>query len=346
MGLVKLMSEPEYRQVPAISYSMLSGVDKTPASLINTEKLETTALTYGSAVDTYVFDGEEAFKKRFTVNTGESPSWKVEQIIADIIKTIRLGNEEGLLTGNLDDYDELILVTANAHDYGKGWKAETVARKIKDEGGRDLFNFTRDNQGKQILTSEQYENVLNSANTLFSHDFSRKWITADNEDEEVVYQFPIIWNYQGKPCKSLFDIIKIDHKEKVIYPVDLKTTGDHVLGFPFNFIKWKYYLQAAFYTDALKYYKLENKDLFTYRIDVFRFLIISSNNALKPLVYETTIKDLHVGKYGGNLKYNNEPVRGYTQLIEDMQWHMDNQLFDYPREVYDKQGILTLDVFN
>jgi hypothetical protein len=171
MGLVKLMSEPEYRQVSAISYSMLSGVDKTPASLINTEKFSSPALTYGSAVDTYVFDGEEEFKKKFTVNTGESPSWKVEQIMTDIIKSIT--TQKGELAGELDEYETLILTTALAHEYGKGWKPETVTRKILDEGGRDMFNFMRDNVGKQILSTDQYENVLNSANTLFTHDFSR-----------------------------------------------------------------------------------------------------------------------------------------------------------------------------
>tara|TARA_R110000822_G_scaffold178776_5_gene318702 strand:- start:315 stop:1346 length:1032 start_codon:yes stop_codon:yes gene_type:complete len=343
MELVKLMSEPEYRQVNAISYSMLSGVDKTPASLINTEKFSSPALTYGSAVDTYVFDGEEEFKKKFTVNTGESPSWKVEQIMTDIIKSIT--TQKGALAGELDEYETLILATALAHEYGKGWKPETITRKILDEGGRDMFNFMRDNVGKQILSTDQYENVLNSANTLFTHDFSRKWITAD-ENQEIHYQFPILWNWKGKPCKSLFDIIKIDHKEKVIYPIDLKTTGDHVLGFASSFVKWKYYLQASFYTEALKYFKLENEELFDYRVDIFRFLIISSGDPRKPLVYETTENDLFVGKNGGSLRYNSNEVRGFDKIIEDMEWHMGNQLYDYPRNVYESDGILTLDVFN
>lgn len=343
MELVKLMSEPEYRKVPAISYSMLSGVDKTPASLINTEKPESTALTYGSAVDTYVFDGEEEFKKKFTVNTGESPSWKVEQIMQDIMKTITI--KEGELKGNLNDYDKLIITTALAHEYGKGWKPDTVLRKIKEEGGNDLFEFTRDNQGKQILSSDQYENVLNSANTLFTHDFSRQWITAD-EDEEIIYQFPIIWEVNEKPCKSLFDIIKIDHKNKIIYPVDLKTTGDHVLNFPTNFIKWKYYLQASFYSDALAYFIKNNEKLSDYTIDKFRFLIISSNDARKPLVYETTERDLYVGKHGGTLKYNNREIKGYLQIIDNMVWHLNNQYFDYPKDIYDNNGMVTLDLFN
>lgn len=237
MALERLMTEPEYREVNAISYSMLSGVSKTPASLISTFKLDTPSLTYGSAVDTLCFDGEEVFKEKFCINVGVSPSTIVEKIVRDVMKAIEEANGE--LIGSLDDYDTMILDVAKANEYGKGWKDETIIRKIKDEGGRDLFSFTQENSGKKILDSFQYENVLNSRNTLYTHPFSKQWFNAE-EGEELLFQFPVLFTYKGKPCKSLFDIIKIDHNNKVIYPVDLKTSYDHVLGFPYNFIKWKY----------------------------------------------------------------------------------------------------------
>ena len=342
MALEKLMTEPEYREVNAISYSMLSGVSKTPASLINTNKLDTPSLTYGSAVDTLCFDGEEVFKEKFCVNAGVSPSAIVEKITRDVMTAITEANGE--LIGEYDDYDELILNVAKANEYGKGWKDETIIRKIKDEGGRDLFGFTKENAGKKILDVMQYENVINSRNTLYTHDFSKQWFNA-GDGEEIVFQFPILWVYKGKPCKSLFDIIKFDHKNKVIYPVDLKTSYDHVLAFPFNYIKWSYFIQQSFYTEGLKYWKLQNPEFFDYRIDYFRFCIISSQDPMKPLVYKTNEVDLHVGKYGGKLLRNGDEVRGFDQLIEDMQWHLDNQKFDYPREVYNKSGELELGLF-
>lgn len=342
MGLVKLMTEPEYRQVNAVSYSMLSGVSKTPASLLNTTKFETASLTYGSAVDTLAFDGEEVFKSKFAVNSCASPSDIIEKIVKEIIVLVK--ESKGSLDGTLDEYDDLILSVAKAKEYGKGWHDPTVLRKVKDEGGRDLFAFVQENENKLILDTLQYQNVINSVHTLYTHEFCSKWLNA-GDDEEVVFQFPILWTYKGIPCKSLFDIIKIDHKNKVIYPVDLKTSYDHVLGFPKNFLKWNYSLQASFYSDALVYYKLQNKDLFTYRIEPFRFIIISSQDPMKPLVYKTTEMDLWVGKHGGKIKGTGEYVRGYEQLIEDMQWHQGNNLYDYPRHVYEVSGELLLDVF-
>jgi hypothetical protein len=237
MALEKLMTEPEYREVQAISYSMLSGVSKSPASLINTTKIDTPSLTYGSAVDTLCFDGEKVFKEKFAISIGNTPSAIVEKIVKDVMKAIVESN--GSLIGELDDYDDLILNVAKANEYGKGWHDATIIRKIKDEGGRNMFSFAIENADKKVLDVIQYENVLNSKNTLYTHSFTKHWFNTE-EGEELLFQFPIIWSYKNNLCKSLFDIIKIDHNNKVIYPVDLKTSFDHVLAFPQNFIKWKY----------------------------------------------------------------------------------------------------------
>ena len=342
MALEKIMTEPEYREVSAISYSMLSGVSKTPASLLNKMKLDTPSLTYGSAVDTLCFDGEKVFNEKFIINSGNSPSKQVELIVKDIMSNIV--NANGSLIGTLDDYDDLILSIAQAQQYGKGWKDETIIRKIKDEGGREVFQFSIESFGKKVLDTIQYNNVLNSRQTLFTHPFSKEWFNVNN-DEQILFQFPILWKYKGKPCKSLFDIIKINHKDKIIYPVDLKTSYDHVLGFPYNYIKWCYPLQSSFYSEGLKYWKLENPQFIDYRIDYFRFCIISSQDPFKPLVYKTTDDDLWAGKHGGFIKRNGNHFKGFDQLIDDMEWHLENMLYDYPREVYEKQGELALNVF-
>jgi hypothetical protein len=342
MTLVKLMSEPEYREVQAVSYSMLSGVSKSPASLINTTRLSTPSLTYGSAVDTLCFDGEEVFKQKFIINSAASPSKVVEEIVREVITVVV--QQKGSIQGTLDDYDDLILSIGRAKKYGDGWKDETIIRKVKDEAGRDLFEFLKEADGKLILDTLEYQNVINTVNTLYTHEFSRKWLTV-NDDEEIVFQFPVFWKYKGVNCKCLFDIIKVDHKNKVIYPVDLKTTYDHVLGFPYNYIKWSYVIQSSFYSESLKYFKLEYPEFFDYRIDYFRFLVVSSQDPFKPLVYATTDVDLTVGKFGGYLKSNGGYIKGFDQLITDMEWHLNERKFDYPKEVYDKNGELTFDVF-
>lgn len=343
MALERKMTEPEYRQLEAISYSKLSGVDKTPASLLNHEPLDTPSITYGSAVDVLAFDGEEEFNSKFLINSGATATKVVEKTVSDLMKVVI--EEKGELIGKIDDYDKRLLGIARANEYGApNWKDETIIRKLKDEGGRELWDFEKIKNGRKILDTLQWQNVRNSVHVLYTHDFTSKWFTA-NEDEELYFQLPVIWKYKGVDCKSLFDIIKIDHKNKIIYPVDLKTSYDHVLAFPSNFIKWKYYIQSAFYTEAVRYLKLEHKELFDYRIDNFRFVIISSQDPFRPLVYKTTDEDLYAGKHGGYIKKWDDNVRGFDQLIDDMNWHLQNNLYDYPKYVYESGGELSLNVF-
>ncbi len=344
MALEKLMTEPEYRQVDAISYSKLAGVAKSPASLIATEKLETPSLTYGSAVDTLAFDGEEEFKKKFAIMSGETPSKIIDKIVNEVINVIV--SNKGELTGTLDDYDDLILNVAKANEYGKGWHNPTILRKVKEEGGNNLFQFKKESAGKLILDELDYTKVVNSVHTLYTHDFSRRWFNEDLDNGiEITFQYPIFWVYEGKKCKCLFDIFYIDHVNKIIYPVDLKTSYDHVLGFPFNYLKWMYPLQASFYSKSISYWKLENPKYFDYYVDYFRFVIISSQNPMKPLVYKTTEFDIFAGEYGGTIKKTGEKFKGFKQLIGDMEWHLENGLYDYPREIYEMNGEVELDVF-
>ena len=136
----------------------------------------------------------------------------------------------------------------------------------------------------------------------------------------------------------------IDHNEKKIYPIDLKTTGKHVLSFSQSFVQWHYYIQAAFYTDAVKYLR-DNlyPELSGYSIELFKFVVISSKDPMRPLVWETTDHTISCGKEGGFI--NGRYRKGYIELAKDMKWHIDRELYDYPREVYEGQGTLTIDVF-
>ena len=49
---------------------------------------------------------------------------------------------------------------------------------------------------------------------------------------------------------NIMFLLLTDHKEKAIYPIDLKTTGKSVLNFRSAFMQWKYYLQASFYMES------------------------------------------------------------------------------------------------
>lgn len=353
MSIERKYTEPEYRQLPCISYSQLSSLDSYPASLVNTTPMEMTdPLIYGSAVDCLAFDGREVFDEKFAVLGQEKPSWMLEKVLKGVINEIQVTHDELTdppISADLSKYSNVILGVAKSVEYGKGWKPETIVRKTI-EGCGELYRSTIENMGKHALSPQQYEYVENSVNTLFTHEFTAKYFNAE-EGQEIYYQLPIIWEYEDEDteqiihCKSLLDILLIDHNTKTIYPIDLKTTGKSVYAFDKSFVEWKYYLQASFYTDAVHHLcKEQYPEYADYKIALFKFVVISSKNPRRPLAFQITESVLNAGRYGAESKEHPKyDKRGYYQLIKDMNWHLDNQKFDYPRDIYEKDGLIILD---
>lgn len=344
--LAKSMSEPEYRQVDAISYSNLSALDRSPYNLINNDFKESEAIIYGAAVDTLLFDGKEVFESKFTAMFEEKPSWMLGKVLDTLLDEIMVNHDEDLdkpLSSNLEDYSDVILRVAKAVEYGKGWHDATIIKKVL-EGCSEVFKIKIENRHKKPLSPQQYEYVINSVRTLESHDFT-KYLFEEKEGIDIYKQYAILWEHESTKCKSLLDLLIVDHNTKQIYPVDLKTTGKHVLSFPQSFIEWKYYLQASYYTDAVKYLVENTPELKDYKINLFQFVVISSNDPLKPLIYKTTENDYIVGKYGGEMLNYDRTIKGYIQLLNERKWHIDNNLYEFPKEVYDSNGQLTLNLF-
>lgn len=342
----RIMTEPEYRQLNYLSYSQLAGVDKTPASLVNKQRLESPGITFGSAVDTYMFDGKEEFKKKFTVLSSK-PSGKIPDVIDDVF--ILAKNKETDFTPisrNIEDYKQEILDTAKAMKFGQTWNEDTLLSKVYTEEAKNYFVSLIDSSDKLVIDLVTYERVINTCNVLSTHPFTVNKFTPENKNIEIVYQFPIVWKVErwNKPsykAKSLLDVLKIDHKNKIIYPIDLKTSSDHILSFENNYFKFRYPIQEAFYTDAITYWKNNIETKFKdYKVAPFEFVIIQNTDFAKPLIYRSTTDSYELGKFGGN--YKGKYVKGYLQLIDEKNWHLENQLFDYPKQIYDNNGVVLL----
>lgn len=77
----------------------------------------------------------------------------------------------------------------------------------------------------------------------------------------------------------------IDHKNKVIYPCDLKTSGHFEYEFHKSFLDWSYYIQAAEYAAILKA-NLAKDDYFKdFKIMNYRFIVVN-RKSLDPRVWE------------------------------------------------------------
>src|SRR5690606_40380902 len=94
-------------------------------------------------------------------------------------------------------------------------------------------------EGKTLLTSEEYNIVKNKGEQVRNCTHTREYFNSEyqnSEEKEYHYQFPIVFRCGKRECKGLLDLLVIDHKNKTIQIVDLKTTGKSNLSFPKSFI--------------------------------------------------------------------------------------------------------------
>ncbi len=64
-----------------------------------------------------------------------------------------------------------------------------------------------------------------------------------------------------------------------------------------------------------------------------------------PFIYNMSDRDLEVGFTGGHIKSTGKPIRGYFQLLEDLVWHQETDIWNYPKEVYFNKGHVELNIF-
>lgn len=190
--------------------------------------------------------------------------------------------------------------------------------------------------------------VLNYKSSLISNSFTSKYFRY-NVYWEGYHQVPIYFSsYEGVQCKALLDMVIIDHINKKIIPVDIKTSSRE---FTIGLHNYEYYLQAAHYTEALN--KLQvgegHSPVLTqlpagYTIDNFRFIVASSKDYKPATIFLMTDKDLHYSEHGGTIRKKN--IKGRKQRIEDFKWHATNNNWMFPRDYYKNEGVTLSNIFD
>jgi len=131
------------------------------------------------------------------------------------------------------------------------------------------FKFLETSNGKLLMTQQDKNIVEGCSLGIRSHVVANKLVF--NEDLECHNEKEIYFQQHGVMCRSKLDRIIIDHENKKVTMVDLKTSRDdvygectkvadtgflsrdyHATGFMFACLRYSYYRQIAFYENALK----------------------------------------------------------------------------------------------
>jgi len=276
--------------------------------------------TLGSAIHCQVLEPEK-FKERYAAIECSIPTGKK----ADAVRILASTRD---YFSTPFDWHQNAIKKADL----KG-KIETLSEElINKEPYKSYLSSLIQLRGKEILDvddaktiSRCYKNTIShkAANTLlYDNPFYTSNIKAYNE-------IKIDWKYPGYKgiIQSTIDRLIIDNSTKTIKIVDLKTTAKNVYDFEAAYKKYGYYRQAAIYMKSVlwllneKGYNINDYDIECY------IVAVQSTGANECDVIKVSNNDLVQG------------VKEFEIQLERLTYHIENDLWEYPMEYYESDGI-------
>lgn len=278
-------------------------------------------LDKGTMIHMYLLQPEE-FWSNYTIIDYEKP--KTAQQLAFC--------EAYFSSTEIVEEDKLINAYKASYS-GNNMSKDAMLKKAKELQLKfaEYIEFLDKNQTYTVISFVDLNMLKNIKKNIDSHIKANELLT-DQPGVECHNEFHINWEAekQGVSCKSLLDRVKIDHANKKITLIDLKTTAD-VYNFKHSVEEYDYYRQIAFYILALTWYmKDQGYDIEDYDIEAY-IVAIQSNGNNEVRVFNML---------------NEKELLARKDLIADtlteISYHYQTGNWDHTREYYENDGTETL----
>lgn len=319
----------EYKQSDCINQSYLKifssseKVFKFLKNIENTNKSEEdglyfedkTHISIGSAVDTLVTRGQEAFEEEFYISNLELPSDKIVSICHRIFDKIQSNSLEVIPDLSLftNELQEAII----EEGYYTNRKMQTNIDNVYKEGS-EYFNLLVNAKGKTIISPTNYEIVQQAQQTL-TNKISE--VATYFSFSKILFQVPFYHNNY----KILPDIIGINHKDKIITIIDIKTTSFFRNMFISKIKDFRIDIQLAFYRKVLQHHFPDYTiycNLLVVNINIptecykLEFEEDVLNVALNGFTDIYTFKTFNEDNFEYSVDFNVKRILGIEQLLE------------------------------
>lgn len=297
------VTEEVYREDPALSYSTLARYEREGFNNLSKlfDRIETSSLTFGSAVDSIITGGQEEFDDRFIVV--DLPT-DISDSLITVAKTLFNRYNESY-SSLLDIPEDIIAEVGKECDYYAGDKYKAARIKNIKEKCTEYYHLLYVANGKTILDTDTYIDVLGTVNILKNSEATKFFFSPDNpfDDIERHYQLKFKGTFNGVNYRNMADLIVVNHKEKWVLPIDLKTSGKPEWDFHKSFNEWRYDIQARLYWAIIRQNMDKDEYFKDFRLLNYKF-IVANRRTLTPLVWEC----------------------GFTQVVGDLTFGKNNQI--------------------
>lgn len=290
------ITEEEYRQDPALSYSTLAKYEREGFGKIDSlfDKVESPSLLLGSLVDCRITGTEEEFNERFMIADFPVISDSVISIIKHLFEMYG-----GSYRSINDIPNDNVLAIIQEHNYQSNWKPDTRVKVIKEKGV-EYYSLLFLAGNRTIVDTETNDLANNMVEVLKNCPATIEYFAPDNPFDNIkrYYQLKFKANLNGSDYRCMCDLLVVDYTLKKIYPIDLKTSFKHEYEFYKSFIDWSYQIQARLYWRIIRANMDRDEYFKDFELDDYRFIVVSRD--LHPLVWRfndtQTVGELRYGR--------------------------------------------------
>lgn len=279
------VTEPEYRQDPALSYSTLAKYEREGFEHLDTlfERVESPSLLFGSCVDTLLTDGEKAFADQYYISDIPKVKASAEPVVKQLYEEFHNSYTN---INDIPDSDMMPVISQNGYMANTNWGTAAKCKSIRTEGA--AYYQTMFMAGNKIIVPQDMYNRIFACVRALKDSVQTKPYFKDNDpfdDVERFYQLKFKGSLGEVDYRCMADLIIVNHKEKYIIPCDLKTSSHREYNFPESFLQWRYDIQARLYWRLIRQ-AMDNDDYFKdFTLKEYRFIVVNNIDNPVPLIW-------------------------------------------------------------
>lgn len=308
-----LVNEPTYRKDPALSYSTIAKYEREGVEHLF-DHISTPSLLFGSAVDCLITDGEEAFENQYIIGNFYSVPPKQVPILKEVFNTY-----SDSYTDLNDIPNDKLSEIIEKFNYQPNWKKETKVNALRKS--QMYYQTLYIAKGKSILAQNMYNKIFACYRALKDSNQTKIYFCDDNPFDNIkrYYQLKFKATLNGVDYRCMADEIIVDYNNKIIIPIDLKTSSHLEEDFPTSFNQWRYDIQAKLYYRIIR----DNLDRDSYfkdfKLEDYRFIVVNTHKAPNPLVWKCNITQIK-----GDIKQDNLIIRDPENIGKELKGYLDN----------------------
>jgi len=303
------------------------------------EDEDSKAATMGRMVETLLME-PHLFDERFYLSTCMStPTGLMFEFVEALYKhTVAATADDGTITRNFED------ICKDAYtDSGFKIKLDAVLTKFIGSDAEVYYKEIREVRPKHltVVAAQEIANAEKIVIELKTNPTTAEIVNLVDDVQYSVHNQLQVEGYEvfGHMFKSMMDKVVVDHTAKTVQVYDLKCTWSVE-----NFYN-EYYLYRRAYIQGFLYHKAAESwasemGYGDYIILFPKFIVCDSTNYMNPLVYAMSQESMNNALNG--FEYKGREYPGVVQLIEDLKWALDNDVWNISRENHINNGVVKL----